>query len=107
MTIQFHDETFRDDYTFHNSPEGIRRFPFPFDADRYMYSANRERHAGGKAGSPFEKRFDVDEHYVAEMRDREITLAEDPLRCQSLPHMELAGWDFLDLVIIFISYDYS
>lgn len=106
MTLQFNDETFRDDYTFRNSPQAIRRFPFPFDQDSYMYSVNLEPHAGGREGSPFEKRFDVDEHYVAEMRDREITLRDDPLRCQSLPHMDLAGWDFLELVMVSKSEDY-
>lgn len=106
MTIRFNDETFRDDYTYHNSPEAIRRFPFPFDKDDYMYSINMEPHAGGRAGSIFEKRFDVDEHYVSEMRDRAITLAEDPLRCQSLPHMELAGWDLLELVMLCKAEDY-
>ena len=106
MTLSFNNETFRDDYTFFNSPQAIRRFPFTFDQDSYMYSVNLEPHAGGPEGSPFEKRFDVDEHYVAEMRDREITLRDDPLRCQSLPHMELAGWDFLELVMVSKSEDY-
>ncbi|SIT07753.1 heme-dependent oxidative N-demethylase family protein [Paracoccus saliphilus] len=106
MTIQFNDETFRDDYSYHNSAEAIRRFPFPFDKDDYMYAVNMEPHAGGREGSPFENRFDVDEHYVAEMRDREITLNEDPLRCQSLPHMELAGWDLLELIMVSKSEDY-
>lgn len=106
MTIQFNDETFRDDYSYHNSAEAIRRFPFPFDKDDYMYAVNMEPHAGGREGSPFENRFDVDEHYVAEMRDREITLNEDPLRCQSLPHMDLAGWDLLELIMISKSEDY-
>ncbi|RMC32089.1 heme-dependent oxidative N-demethylase family protein [Paracoccus alkanivorans] len=106
MTIQFNDETFRDDYSYHNSPAAIRRFPFPFDKDDYMYAVNMEPHAGGREGSPFENRFDVDEHYVAEMRDREITLKEDPLRCQSLPHMELAGWDLLELIMECKAEDY-
>ncbi|RNF34720.1 heme-dependent oxidative N-demethylase family protein [Paracoccus methylarcula] len=106
MTIQFNDETFRDDYSYHNSAEAIRRFPFPFDKDDYMYAVNMEPHAGGREGSPFENRFDVDEHYVAEMRDREITLNEDPLRCQSLPHMELAGWDLLELIMECKAEDY-
>ena len=31
MTIQFRpDETYRDDYTYANSPECIARAPFPF-----------------------------------------------------------------------------
>ncbi len=29
-------ETFRDDFSYRNSPENIRRFPFPFDRDEYM-----------------------------------------------------------------------
>lgn len=106
MTIRFNDETFRGDYTFRNSAEAIRRFPFPFDRDDYMYSVNIEPHAGGPAGSPFARRFDVDEHYVAELRDRAITLDADPLRCQSLPHMELAGWDLLELVMTSKAADY-
>lgn len=106
MTIRFNDETFRDDFTYRNSPEAIRRFPFPFDKDDYMYSINMEPHAGGRSGSIFEKRFDVDEHYVSEMRDRAITLSEDPLRCQSLPHMELAGWDLLELIMQSKAEDY-
>jgi hypothetical protein len=106
MTIRFNDETFRDDYTYFNSPEAIRRFPFPFPEDTYMYSVNMEPHKGGRAGTPFDVRFDVDEHYVSEMKDRAITLNEDPLRCQSLPHMTLAGWDLLELIMVCKSEDY-
>lgn len=106
MTMQFNDETFRDDYSYHNSAQAIRRFPFPFDKDDYMYAVNMEPHGSGRADTPFQNRFDVDEHYVAEMRDREITLKEDPLRCQSLPHMELAGWDLLELIMEAKSEDY-
>jgi len=32
----FKNETFRDDFTFKNSPAAIARFPFPFDRDEYM-----------------------------------------------------------------------
>lgn len=106
MTIQFNDETFRDDYSFYNTAQALRRFPFPFDKDDYMYSVNMEPHMGGREGTPFQNRFDVDEHYVSEMRDREITLREDPLRCQSLPHMDLAGWDLLELIMEAKSEDY-
>ena len=95
----FHSETFRDDFTYRNSPDGIRRFPFPFDRDDYMYSVNMEPHVSGRKGSVFEHTFDVDEHYVAEMFDRAKVLASDPLRCQSLPHMTLAGWDLLELIM--------
>ena len=84
MTIQFHNETFRDDYSFYNSQTAINRFPFPFHQDSYMYAVNMEQHAGGPEGSVYENRFDVDEHYLGEMRDRAEVLIEDPLRCQSL-----------------------
>lgn len=106
MNMRFNNETFRDDYTYYNSPEAMRRFPFPFDKDDYMYSVNMEPHAGGRQGSPFENRFDVDEHYLSEMQDRVVTLNGDPLRCQSLPHMELAGWDLLELIMTSKAEDY-
>ena len=32
----FRNETFRDDFTYRNSPQNIRRFAFPFDRDDYM-----------------------------------------------------------------------
>lgn len=105
-SIIFKNETFRDDYTFSNSPEQIRRFPFPFDKDDYMYAVNIEPHTKGRPGSVFEHAFDVDEHYVAEMKDRAIVLDEDPLRCQSLPHMTLHGWDLLELIMVEKAKDY-
>jgi hypothetical protein len=99
MGIEFKTETFRDDFTFSNSPAAIRRFPFPFDKDAYMYAVNIEPHVPGPVGSVYEHPIDVDEHYVAEMADRALVLKEDPLRCQSLPHMTLAGWDLLELLM--------
>ncbi|AGT11401.1 heme-dependent oxidative N-demethylase family protein [Paracoccus aminophilus] len=106
MGIQFNDETFRNDYTYRNSPAGLARFPFPFPEDEYMYSVNIEPHTPGRKGSVFEHSFDVDEHYVSEMKDRARVLAEDPLRCQSLPHMTLAGWDLLELIMESKARDY-
>ena len=106
MSFEFANETFRDDFTFRNSPAAIRRFPFPFPEDDYMYSVNIEPHVPGRKGSVFEHMFDVDEHYVSEMRDRAMVLAEDPLRCQSLPHMTLAGWDLLELIMESKARDY-
>lgn len=106
MGIQFSDVTFRNDFTFRNSAAGIRRFPFPFPEDDYMYSVNIEPHVPGREGSVFEHTFDVDEHYISEMRDRAQVLADDPLRCQSLPHMTLAGWDLLELIMEAKARDY-
>lgn len=106
MGFEFNTETFRNDFTFRNSPRAIARFPFPFDRDDYMYSVNMEPHVSGRPGSVFEHAFDVDEHYLAEMRDRDLVLKEDPLRCQSLPHMEMAGWDLLELIMESKARDY-
>ena len=96
MTIQFKDETFRDDYTFKNSEWAVKRFPFPFHEDSYMYSVNLQQHIGCPEGSIYDKRLDVDEHYISELRDRSKVLKDDQLRCQSLPHMIRAGWDLLE-----------
>ena len=99
MDIAFKNETFRNDFTYSNSPENVRRFPFPFDRDEYMYSVNMEPHVPGRAGTVFENLIDVDEHYIAEMRDRALVLNEDPLRYQALPHMMSAQWDTLELIM--------
>jgi hypothetical protein len=99
MNIEFKQETFRDDFTFRNSPAAIRRFPFPFHEDSYMYSVNMEPHVKGAPGSAFESLIDVDEHYISEMKDRAAVLKEDPLRCQALPHMMTAQWDTLELLM--------
>ena len=106
MGLDFNTETFRDDFTFRNSARAIARFPFPFPEDSYMYSVNMEPHVPGPKGSVFEHMFDVDEHYLAEMKDRALVLKEDPLRCQSLPHMTLAGWDLLELIMQAKARDY-
>jgi hypothetical protein len=99
-------ETFRDDYTFSNSNEAILRFPFPFPEDNYMYSVNMEPHVRGGASPVFNAVFDIDEHYVGDMADRAITLDQDPLRCQVLPHMETAEWDTLELLMENLANDY-
>lgn len=106
MGIAFRTETFRDDFTFRNSPEAVRRFPFPFHEDKYMYAVNIEPHVAGPKGSATEFALDVDEHYVSELADRALVLKDDPLRCQSLPHMITAEWDFLELVMTSLARDY-
>ncbi|SCB30700.1 heme-dependent oxidative N-demethylase family protein [Rhizobium hainanense] len=99
MAIAFKNETFRDDFSYRNSPENVRRFPFPFDRDEYMYSVNMEPHVKGQKDTVFESLIDVDEHYVAEMHDRALVLKQDPLRYQALPHMMSAQWDTLELLM--------
>jgi hypothetical protein len=106
MNTIFKDETFRDDFTFSNSPAAIKRFPFPYWEDKYRYSVNIEPHVPGPKGSVYEFPFDVDEHYVSDMRDRALVLKEDPTRCQALPHMMLAQWDTLELIMTSLARDY-
>jgi dimethylamine monooxygenase subunit A len=105
MTV-FKQETFRETFTFSNSPEAVRRFPFPFDQDSYAYSVNVEPHTAGPRGSATEFAIDIDEHYVSEARERHLVLQEDPLRCQSLPHMMTAEWDLLELLMTSMASDY-
>jgi dimethylamine monooxygenase subunit A len=100
------NETYRDDFSFRNSPAAIRRFPLPFSEDRYMYSVNIEPHVPGPKGSTIEFAIDVDEHYVAECRERELMLAAEPLRFQALPHMMSAQWDCLELLMESLARDY-
>src|SRR5665213_1857564 len=99
-------ETFRGDFAYRNSPAAIRRFPLPFPEDNYMYSVNIEPHLPGPPGSVTEFAFDVDEHYVAECRERAIVLAAEPLRYQALPHMMSSQWDCLELIMESLARDY-
>ncbi|WP_321374558.1 DUF3445 domain-containing protein [Pseudomonas extremaustralis] len=107
MTIQFRpDETYRDDYTYANSPECIARAPFPFPDDEYMYSMNLEPHVSVGDGA-FRAIFDIDEHYISECRDRAITLEKDPgMHYVSAPHMMEAQWDLLELIMEAYAQDY-
>ena len=106
MTLTFRQETFRDDYSFCNSPAAIARFPFPFPQDQYMYSVNIEPHRPTAPGSVYEHAFDVDEHYVAECAERDLTLATGKGRYAALPHMMDAQWDTLELLMTSLADDY-
>ncbi|MCB5186544.1 DUF3445 domain-containing protein [Methylobacillus caricis] len=104
--LAYKRETFRNDYTYRNSPAAIRRFPFPFAEDQYMYSVNIEPHQPGAPGSIVEHAFDIDEHYVSECEDKLLTLAQDKGRYAALPHMMDAQWDFLELTMESLARDY-
>jgi hypothetical protein len=99
------EETFRDDFTFRNSPEAIRRFPFPFAEDAYLYSVNIEPHTAGPQGTCYEFPIDIDEHYIAECRERALCL-KAPGRYLALPHMMPAQWDVLELIMTSLARDY-
>jgi hypothetical protein len=71
-----------------------------------MYSVNIEPHTAGPPGSVTEFAIDIDEHYVAECRERALVLAAEPLRFQALPHMMSAQWDCLELIMESLARDY-
>lgn len=107
MAIAFKpEETFRGDFTYRNSPAAIQRFPFPFASDTFMYSVNLEPHTAGPPGSCVEFPIDVDEHYIAECRERALCLATTSDRCLSLPHMLPAEWDVVELITTSLARDY-
>lgn len=92
-----------------NSPEAIARFPFPFDADGYMYSTNVEEAEKPRSNGVGEwggRVYDVDEHYRFEIAERDRVLAADPARCQVLPHMRLAAWDVVEDATTRLSRDF-
>src|SRR5262245_42898590 len=100
------EETFRNDFTYRNSPGAIRRFPFPFAEDSYGYSVNIEPHTPGPRGTCCEFPIDIDEHYVAECRERAICLEATSGRYLALPHMMPAQWDVLELIMTSLARDY-
>ena len=107
MTLTFTpNETYRDDFSFHNSAAAIARFPFPFLEDQYMYSVNIEPAVSRDPGSVFEHCFDVDEHYLSEMAERARVLERDPERCLVMPHMAQAAWDLLEMLMEQLAADY-
>ena len=107
MTIAFKpDESFRNAFTASNSAAAILRFPFPFPEDRYMYSVNMEPHRPGGPSPAYDAAFDIDEHYIAECRERALVLAQDPDRCLVMPHMRMAEWDTLELLMESLARDF-
>ncbi|WVM87569.1 DUF3445 domain-containing protein [Halopseudomonas pachastrellae] len=99
-------ETYRDDFTFSNSPQAMPAFPFRFPEDSYMYSVNIEPATPREPGSVFEHWFDIDEHYVSEMAERARVLERDPQRCLMMPHMAQAAWDTLEMLMEHLAADY-
>lgn len=92
-----------------NSPDAIAHFPFPFEADTYMYATNVERaeqlHDNGLAGWGRHV-WHVDEHYLFETTERARVLERDPARCQVMPHMRQAAWDVVEHATSSLARDY-
>ncbi|MBO1269853.1 heme-dependent oxidative N-demethylase family protein [Arthrobacter cavernae] len=90
-------------------PERIRRFPFPFSADSYRYSANVEpatKTVTTEAGEWGARLLDIDEHYLQELAERDGVLTRDPSRMQVLPHMRPAVWDTISTLLSAMAEEY-
>lgn len=77
-------------------PARITRYPFPFPRDAYRYTANVQpapNFEATAAGGWGDVVVEVDEHYLAELDERERILESDPDRSITLPHMKAAAWD--------------
>lgn len=108
MTMFKTDETYTPEgaYTYTNSPEAVRRLPFPFPDDEYMYSMNLEPHVPAGDGA-LRANLDIDEHYVSECRHRAEALDAAPgVHYLALPHMMEAQWDMLELIFESYAADY-
>src|SRR5450830_6367 len=107
MSVQFSPlQTYREPFSFRNSPKAIRRFPFPFTEDSYLYSVNIEPANSKDPGSIYEHWFDIDEHYRSEMAERARVLDKDPRRYLVLPHMQEAAWDAVEMLMEKLAADY-
>lgn len=87
----------------------LRRFPFPFETDSYMYSVNveeAERARSNGVGHWGRHIYDVDGHYRAEVVERARILRADPARCQVLGHMRQAAWDVVEHATAALARDY-
>jgi hypothetical protein len=99
-------EVFRGNFSFKNSDSTILRFPFPFDSDVYRTSVNIEPHDRTGDTDAFNALFDIDEHYLDEIAERDYVLRKDPTRCQVMPHMARAQWEALELIMGNLAQDF-
>lgn len=90
-------------------PERVKHFPFPFSSDVYRYSANVEpsrKIVTTEAGAWGGQLLHIDEHYFAELKDRNDILGRDPSRLQILPHMRPAAWDAVSTLLPTLAEEY-
>lgn len=79
-----------------SAPDLVASFPFPYAADTYRYSTNLEpahtavRTRTGQWGRTV---LHIDSEYTHELAERRRILTADPTRHAVLPHMRVACWD--------------
>ena len=97
---------FRNAYHFQNSRESVFRFPYPFETDQAKMRVNVAPHDRTGPTAAFHALFDIDEHYLSEIEERNYLLAQRPYLCQVSPHMRLAEWDVLELIMEALAEDF-
>ncbi|MCX2932233.1 DUF3445 domain-containing protein [Mycobacterium sp. CVI_P3] len=85
-----------------SAPDLVASFPFPYTTDSYRYSTNIAP-AGGAVetatGQWGQRVVDIDSEYLGEIAERRRILAADPTRHAVLPHMRVACWDTMLLLM--------
>ena len=93
-------ETFRDDFTFPQQPGGDPALPVPLPRRRvHVLGQHRAACAGRRPARLSSTRSTWTSIMLPRCRTAALVLKEDPLRCQALPHMMLAQWDLLELLM--------
>ena len=87
----------------------IASFPFPYTADSYRYSTNIAPARGvvtTATGQWGRRVVDIDSEYTRELAERRRILAADPSRHAVLPHMWIAAWDTMVLLMTELAASY-
>lgn len=85
-----------------SAPDLVASFPFPYTADSYRYSTNIAPARGvvmTAAGQWGDRVVHIDSEYTRELAERRRILAADPSRHAVLPHMRIACWDTMLLLL--------
>ncbi len=84
-------------------------FPFPYTADSYRYSTNIAPARGvvtTATGHWGQRVVDIDSEYTRELAERRRIVAADPSRHAVLPHMRIAAWDTMALLMTELATSY-
>ncbi|KAA0112414.1 DUF3445 domain-containing protein [Mycolicibacterium sp. P1-5] len=85
-----------------SAPDLVAAFPFPYTADSYRYSTNiapARNVVITPTGQWGQRVVDIDSEYTRELAERRRILAADPSRHAVLPHMRIACWDTMLLLM--------
>ncbi|AKK30443.1 DUF3445 domain-containing protein [Mycobacterium sp. EPa45] len=92
-----------------SAPDLLASFPYPYTADSYRYSTNIAPARGivtTATGQWGQRVVDIDSEYGRELAERRRILEADPSRHAVLPHMRVACWDTLLLLMTELAASY-